>query len=58
VWGAGGEPVVEKPRVDGARRWQPTWRRFLDVEGDGSLTDGSSRSSLRWLTGAGVLERR
>jgi hypothetical protein len=50
--GAGVEPVVVKPGVNGGRRWQTAWRRFPDGEGDDGLTDGGSRSSSRWPSGA------
>jgi hypothetical protein len=39
--------------ADGGRRWRPTWRWFLDGEGDGGLMDGGSWSSSRWLSGVG-----
>jgi hypothetical protein len=68
VWGTGTELVVVKPGVNGGRRCQSAWRQFLDNEGDGRLTDGSSQISSRWLSGVGsqnggggvkgVLERR
>jgi hypothetical protein len=51
--GAGAKLVVAKPGADGGRRWWPMWRWFPDGEGDGSLTDGGSRISSRWPSGAG-----
>jgi hypothetical protein len=58
VRGAGAEPVVVKSGADDGRRWRPAWRRFLDGEGDDGLTNGSSRSSSQWPSGAGSSRNR